>query len=166
MLRITPQPWPGYWADFSPPVNLMPSSSRDLVQNRLIPQRIRTYVPMLRTLHPGQLLDGHLGLVRHLQFSPDGKFLATCSWDRTALIWKVNSEPSMEIELMHSLVRNDQVGGLVSQVAWSPSGHQLLTRQRRCIRLWIPKVFSAIDEITQMLSEDLSYRLECAGELS
>ncbi|CAE6527810.1 unnamed protein product [Rhizoctonia solani] len=139
MLRITPQPWPGHWANFTPPIDMMPTSSRDLIQNRLIPQRIRTYVPMLRTLHPGQLLNGHLGLVKHLQFSPNGQFLATCSWDRTALIWKVGPGPSMTVELVHSLVQNDQVGGLVTQVVWSPSGDQLLTKQRKCIRLWIPK---------------------------
>ncbi|CAE6356848.1 unnamed protein product [Rhizoctonia solani] len=139
MLKITPHPWPGHWANFSPPIDLMPSSSRDPMQNRLIPQRIRTYVPMLRTLHPAQLLNEHLGLVKHLQFSPTGQFLATCSWDRTALIWKVGPGPVMEVELMHALVRDDQIGGLVNQVAWSPSGDQLLTKQRRCIRLWIPK---------------------------
>ncbi|KAG8689484.1 hypothetical protein FRC11_002371 [Ceratobasidium sp. 423] len=138
-LRITPQPWPGHWANFTPPIDMMAPSSRDLIQNRLIPQRIRTYVPMLRTLHPGQLLNEHLGLVKHLQFSPNGQFLATCSWDRTALIWKVGSGPSMVVELMHSLVRNDQADGLVTQVVWSPSGDQLLTKQRRCIRLWVPK---------------------------
>ncbi|KAJ1301957.1 hypothetical protein OPQ81_000794 [Rhizoctonia solani] len=139
MLRITPQPWPEHWSDFSLPIDLMPTSSRDLIQNRFIPQRIRTYVPMLRTLHSVQLLSEHLGLVKDLQFSPNGQFLATCSWDRTALIWKVGSGPSMTVELMHSLVRNDQVGGVVSQVAWSTSGEQLLTKQRRCIRLWTPK---------------------------
>ncbi|CAE6474257.1 unnamed protein product [Rhizoctonia solani] len=139
MLKVTPHPWPGHWSSFSPPINLMPSSSRDPLQNRLIPQRIRTYVPMLRTLHSSQLLNEHLGLVKHLQFSPTGQFLATCSWDRTALIWRVGPGPAMEVEPMHSLVRDDQIGGLVSQVAWSPNGDQLLTRQRRCIRLWIPK---------------------------
>ncbi|KAH7322143.1 hypothetical protein B0J17DRAFT_633508 [Rhizoctonia solani] len=146
MLKITPHPWPGYWANFSPPIDLMPSSSGDQSQNEFIPQRIRTYVPMLRTFHPCQLLTKHLGLVKHLQFSPNGQFLATCSWDRTALIWKVGPGPSMVVELMHSLVRNDQIGGLVTQVAWSPGGDQLLTRQRKCIRerdvqsiTWMPR---------------------------
>ncbi|CAE6407025.1 unnamed protein product [Rhizoctonia solani] len=147
MLKITPHPWPGYWANFSPPIDLMPSSSGDQSQNEFIPQRIRTYVPMLRTFHPCQLLNKHLGLVKHLQFSPNGQFLATCSWDRTALIWKVGPGPSMVVELMHSLVRNDQIGGLVTQVAWSPGGDQLLTRQRKCIRLWIPKARNLIEEL-------------------
>ena len=39
--------------------------------------RVGTLVPKLRSLHPTQSFEAHSALVRHLQFSPNGKFLAT-----------------------------------------------------------------------------------------
>ena len=38
---------------------------------------INTLVPRLKSLEVAQRLDAHSGLVRDLQFSPDGSFLAT-----------------------------------------------------------------------------------------
>ncbi|KAF8762035.1 negative gluconeogenesis [Rhizoctonia solani] len=131
----------------SPPVRSMSSPSvmsdsrhrRDSSEHELIPARIQTYVPMLRTLRSSQLLTEHVALVKHLQFSPDGKFLATCSWDRTALIWRVGAGPYGEFELMHKLVHTARVGGFVGQVAWSPNGEQLLTKQLKSIKVWSSK---------------------------
>ena len=44
--------------------------------------RVGTLMPKLRALHPTQSFEAHSALVRHLQFSPNGKFLATsrCAW--------------------------------------------------------------------------------------
>lgn len=112
---------------------------RDSSEHTLNPSRMQTLVPMLRTLRPSQWLGEHVALVRHLQFSPDGQFLATCSWDKTALIWKVGSGPNDGFELHHKLVHTSRIGGLVGQVAWSPSGDQLLTRQIRTVKVWDPK---------------------------
>ncbi|CAE6500502.1 unnamed protein product [Rhizoctonia solani] len=142
-LRLVPQPH----APSSPLIRSMSSPSvmsdsqhrRDSSNNELIPARIQTYVPMLRTLRSSQLLTEHLALVKHLQFSPDGQFLATCSWDRTALIWRVGAGPSGEFELMHKLVHMVRVGGFVGQVAWSPNGEQLLTKQLKSIKVWSSK---------------------------
>jgi len=39
--------------------------------------RVANLMPKLRTLEATQDIAAHQGLVRHLQFSPDGKFLAT-----------------------------------------------------------------------------------------
>ena len=39
--------------------------------------RVGTLVPKLKSLHPTQSFEAHVALVRHLQFSPNGKFLAT-----------------------------------------------------------------------------------------
>ncbi|KAH7345391.1 WD40-repeat-containing domain protein [Rhizoctonia solani] len=141
--RLVPQPH----APSSPPIRSMSSPSvmsdsrhrRDSSDNEVIPARIQTYVPMLRTLRSSQLLTEHVALVKHLQFSPDGQFLATCSWDRTALIWRVGAGPSGEFELMHKLVHTARVGGFVGQVAWSPNGEQLLTKQLKSIKVWSSK---------------------------
>ncbi|CAE7180293.1 unnamed protein product [Rhizoctonia solani] len=134
-------------APSSPPIRSMSSPSvmsdsrhrRDSSEHELIPARIQTYVPMLRTLRSSQLLTEHVALVKHLQFSPDGQFLATCSWDRTALIWRVGAGPQGEFELMHKLVHTTRVGGFVGQVAWSPNGEQLLTKQLKSIKVWSSK---------------------------
>jgi WD40 repeat protein len=94
---------------------------------------------MLRTLRSSQMLGEHVALVKHLQFSPDGQFLATCSWDRTALIWRVGSGPSDEFVVTHKLLHTSRIGGFVGQVAWSPNGDQLLTKQLKSIKMWNPK---------------------------
>jgi hypothetical protein len=51
--------------------------------------RVATLTPKLKSLEPMQDLAAHIALVKHLQFSPDGKFLATSSWDRTSQIFRV-----------------------------------------------------------------------------
>lgn len=40
--------------------------------------RVATLMPALKAMQPMQLLQQHSALVRHLQFSPNGEFLATC----------------------------------------------------------------------------------------
>lgn len=39
-------------------------------------------------------LSPHSALVRHMQFSPDGKFLATAGWDKTSVIFRVGVSAS------------------------------------------------------------------------
>ncbi|KAI5118541.1 hypothetical protein M0805_008482 [Coniferiporia weirii] len=91
--------------------------------------RVATLIPALKSLRPMQFFQPHTALVRHLQFSPNGEFLATCSWDRTCLIFKVKdfSQP-------HRVLAHPQ--GFVGQVAWSPKGDLLLTKMVRGMRIW------------------------------
>ncbi|KZV92657.1 WD40 repeat-like protein [Exidia glandulosa HHB12029] len=70
----------------------------------------------------------HQALVRHLAFSPNGKYLATCSWDRTSTIIKVADLSS------HRVLPHPQ--GFVGQVVWSPDGSLLLTKLTRGINVW------------------------------
>ena len=68
--------------------------------------RVAGLVPRLQNMAPTQDIPAHAALVRHMQvsanqvvtfalvnhvpqFSPDGKFLATTSWDRTSVIFHV-----------------------------------------------------------------------------
>jgi len=69
--------------------------------------RVAGLVPRLQNMAPTQDIAAHAALVRHmqvgvkpmatlvpatntvLQFSPDGRFLATSSWDRTSVIFQV-----------------------------------------------------------------------------
>ncbi|KAG8884759.1 hypothetical protein FRB97_003279 [Tulasnella sp. 331] len=94
------------------------------------PPRITVLIPALRQLRASQYLDWHQGLVRHLQFSMDGKWLATCSWDRTAVIWRVGDPFTLHKVLGHGSF------GFVGQVAWSPTGTYLLTKLLRGVKIW------------------------------
>ncbi|KAF8595382.1 WD40 repeat-like protein [Ceratobasidium sp. AG-I] len=113
--------------------------TRDLSEQRMNPTRLQALVPVLRTLRSTQMLDEHVSLVKHLQFSPDGQFLATCSWDKTALIWRVGSSPSEDFTVLHKLVHISKIGGFVEQVAWSPTGDRLLTKQLQGVKIWDTK---------------------------
>ncbi|KAI0301606.1 WD40-repeat-containing domain protein [Multifurca ochricompacta] len=91
--------------------------------------RVATLLPKLRALAPTQDLAAHQALVRHLQFSPDGRFLATSSWDRTSVIFHAGDPFTLHRTLAHP-------SGFVSQVAWSPSGNLVLTKLVRSIKVW------------------------------
>lgn len=91
--------------------------------------RVAALVPQLQKLATTQDLPAHQALVRHLQFSLDGKFLATSSWDRTSVIFHVGDPFTAHRTLAHP-------SGFVGQVAWSPSGNILLTKLNRAIKVW------------------------------
>ncbi|KZT00504.1 WD40 repeat-like protein [Laetiporus sulphureus 93-53] len=91
--------------------------------------RVAALVPRLRALETTQDLAAHQALVRHLQFSPNGKFLATSSWDRTSVIFRVGESFSSHRVLA-------QPSGFVGQVAWSPNGSTLLTKLNRGVKVW------------------------------
>ncbi|THH28595.1 hypothetical protein EUX98_g5601 [Antrodiella citrinella] len=91
--------------------------------------RVAALVPKLKSLETTQDLAAHSALVRHMQFSPNGKFLATSSWDRTSVIFRVGNPFTSHRVLAHPQ-------GFVGQVAWSPSGTTLLTKLGRGVKLW------------------------------
>ncbi|WP_044149444.1 WD40 repeat domain-containing protein, partial [Singulisphaera acidiphila] len=61
----------------------------------------------------------HLGPVRALAFSPDGKLALTGSHDRTGRLWEVASGQPVGAPLYHQ--------GPVVAVAFSPDGKTVLT---------------------------------------
>ncbi|KAI5985218.1 hypothetical protein EDC04DRAFT_2590459 [Pisolithus marmoratus] len=94
--------------------------------------QISHYIEKLKPLAPIQELGAHQALVRHLQFSPNGKFwLHPGGWDRTSVIFRVSQigELSTHRVLVH-------VRGFIGQVAWSPNGKTLLTRLTRSVKVW------------------------------
>ncbi|KAG2136417.1 WD40-repeat-containing domain protein [Suillus clintonianus] len=91
--------------------------------------RVSILIPKLKTLEPTHDLSVHTALVCHLQFSPNGKYLATSSWDRSSVIFRVGDSFQNQAVLVH-------VRGFIGQVAWSASGTILLTRLTRGIKVW------------------------------
>ncbi|KAI6159682.1 hypothetical protein EDD17DRAFT_887078 [Pisolithus thermaeus] len=73
----------------------------------------------------------HQALVRHLQFSPNGKLLATAGWDKKAVVFRVTELGELAA---HRVLFNGK--GLIGQVAWSPNGRVILVRLPRAVRVW------------------------------
>ncbi|KIJ36922.1 hypothetical protein M422DRAFT_781979 [Sphaerobolus stellatus SS14] len=93
--------------------------------------RIMGLKSSLQHLELHEELQPHQALVRHLQFSPNGKWLATCSWDRTSNLYKVGYDEQFA---HHRTLAHPQ--GFVHQVAWSPKGTHLLTKLQRGVKIW------------------------------
>ncbi|XP_010546278.1 PREDICTED: WD repeat-containing protein 26-like [Tarenaya hassleriana] len=79
-----------------------------------------------------QILESHTDEVWFLQFSHDGKYLASSSKDQSAIIWEVNSDG--QVSLKHKLVGHQKP---VITVQWSPDGRQVLTcGSEEVVRRW------------------------------
>jgi WD40 repeat protein len=63
-------------------------------------------------------LEGHSDEVNAVQFSPDGSKLVSASSDKKVMVWDMNT---------NSLVQTIDVGGYVSDLAFSPDGFYLKT---------------------------------------
>lgn len=69
-----------------------------------------------------QILQGHSDEVWFLQFSHNGKYLASSSKDQSAIIWEVKEDGNLSMK--HVLTGHRKP---VLVVSWSPDDHQLLT---------------------------------------
>ena len=95
-------------------------------------EELRTFAEShLRTLLHREVatLTGHQGEVYHVDFSPDGRTLATAGQDGTARLWDVATRKPGAILKGHT----DEVNWVV----WSPDGRTLATASDdRSIRIW------------------------------
>ncbi|KAJ0779524.1 putative transcription factor WD40-like family [Helianthus annuus] len=69
-----------------------------------------------------QILQEHQDEVWYLQFSHNGKYLASSSSDNSAIIWEVNLDG--KVSLKHRLTGHQKP---VSSISWSPDDSQILT---------------------------------------
>ena len=72
-------------------------------------------------------LKGHTSFIYGVAFSPDGKCIASASWDRTAKVWEVRSGKVFRTLGGHT--------GYVNSVAFSPDGRRILSGGPET-RLW------------------------------
>ncbi|XP_004518837.1 protein HIRA homolog [Ceratitis capitata] len=88
-------------------------------------------------------LRGHSGDVLDLAWSPNERWLASCSIDNTIIIWDVQSFPNMVTTLRgHS--------GLVKGVAWDPLGKFLASQSDdRSVKMWKTSDWSCSSTITE-----------------
>ncbi|KAL1307668.1 hypothetical protein AAHE18_07G038700 [Arachis hypogaea] len=79
-----------------------------------------------------QILEAHDDEVWFVQFSHNGKYLASASNDRSAIIWEVGMNG--ELSVKHKLSGHQKS---VSSVSWSPNDQELLTcGVEETIRRW------------------------------
>jgi cytochrome c len=77
---------------------------------------------------PDKVLDGHTGPIVDLALSPDGKTLASASWDHTVRLWPLNGGVPRVLE-----GHTQNVNG----VAFSPDGKQLISAgYDNTLRIW------------------------------
>ena len=61
--------------------------------------RVASLIPTLKSLATTQNFQPHSALVRHLQFSPNGEFLATCRFVVFFLLLSLTSDLRCDLEL-------------------------------------------------------------------
>lgn len=99
------------------------------VQRPYVYKAERALYAALHVPHETMTLEGHDNVVSSGAFSPDGKWIATGSWDRKAGVW--NAETG---RLKHSLKGHDSA---VLHIAFSPNNDVLVTCSRDpTARVW------------------------------
>jgi cytochrome c len=85
----------------------------------------------LGTPAPDAVLDGHSGPVAALAVSPDGKTLASASWDHTTRLWPLGSGAGSTPRVLEGNAQN------VNGVAFTPDGKQVVSAgYDATVRIW------------------------------
>ncbi|MGA1839950.1 MAG: WD40 repeat domain-containing protein [bacterium] len=83
----------------------------------------------IKSLTVKSTFEGHKGWIRSLKFPPDGKMIATGSYDKTVHLWNVISEDHNQVSLEHK--------DYVWSVNFSPDGKSLASGSSdKTARIW------------------------------
>ncbi|XP_037068424.1 transducin beta-like protein 2 [Pollicipes pollicipes] len=88
-------------------------------------------------------LKGHNENVLDMSFSPNGKYLASCSSDRSVLLWQTRHFAEREHKSTRVNVEYDHATG----VSWSPDNHALLVAKFNENRLQVYKLSKKPDGV-------------------
>jgi WD40 repeat protein len=72
-----------------------------------------------RTYRPFRTLKGHVRYAWKVAFSPDGRYLASGSWDSTIKVWDLKAPESAEPVTLRGDI------GVIYGLAFSPDGRRL-----------------------------------------
>ncbi|XP_070522969.1 transducin beta-like protein 2 isoform X3 [Cardiocondyla obscurior] len=106
-----------------PPCEYLPPSAEISMQPRDVNKRAknkkRREAPQERS-HPWNIgtLKGHTGLVNDMNFSSNGRYLASCADDRTVLLWYAKDFTSKDRKSLRINIEFDHA----TLIRWSPDG--------------------------------------------
>jgi len=90
--------------------------------------------------------EGHRDTVYDAELSPDGKLVATCSYDRRAIVW--NSETGEQLRVLEGHT------GAIYDVAFSPDSKVVATASADdTCKLWLAATGERLDTLIQPLKE-------------
>ncbi|QDT56288.1 WD domain, G-beta repeat [Caulifigura coniformis] len=101
--------------------------------------------------------EGHRDTVYDAELSPDGKLVATCSYDRRAILWDAESGAQLRVLEGHT--------GAIYDVAFSPDGKVVATASADdTCKLWAASTGERLDTLIQPLKECYAVAFSPDGE--
>jgi RNA polymerase sigma factor (sigma-70 family) len=110
---------------------------------------------------PIRSLAGHTNRVTSVAYSPDGRWIATASWDSTARVW--DAKTGKEVLRVDSPFTTDYP--TVDQIAFSPDSASIVTVMRKSTDTWVVIVWDRRigDKVRTFPAEGASFALSKGG---